>query len=90
MIAIYRDTRGRPLTIHRTYVDKNGDKAPVENPKLMMKPPADMTGGSIQLFDHYDSGSSTRHWEWLKDRERAFCCRSDFNTMLGSQLRMVP
>ncbi|WP_435889512.1 DUF7146 domain-containing protein, partial [Escherichia coli] len=37
MIAIYRDTRGRPLTIHRTYVDKNGDKAPVENPKLMMK-----------------------------------------------------
>lgn len=60
MIAIYRDTRGRPLTIHRTYVDKNGDKAPVENPKLMMKPPADMTGGSIQLFDpHYDSGSST-------------------------------
>lgn len=60
MIAIYRDTRGRPLTIHRTYVDKNGDKAPVENPKLKMKPPADMTGGSIQLFDpHYDSGSST-------------------------------
>lgn len=61
MVAIYRDTRGRPLTLHRTYVEKNGDKAPVENPKLMMKPPADMTGGSIQLFDpHYDAG--TRTW----------------------------
>ncbi|MGV7963787.1 toprim domain-containing protein [Photorhabdus tasmaniensis] len=60
MIAIYRDTRGRPLTIHRTFVEKDGDKANVDNPKLMMKPPADMTGGSIQLFDpHYDSVSCT-------------------------------
>ncbi|TRR49683.1 hypothetical protein DNP44_23950, partial [Salmonella enterica subsp. enterica serovar Panama] len=61
MIAIYRDTRGRPLTIHRTFVELNGDKAHVENPKLMMKPPADMTGGSIQLYDpHFNPG--TRTW----------------------------
>lgn len=61
MIAIYRDTRGRPLTIHRTYLEKDGDKAKVKLPKLMMKPPADMTGGSIQLFDpFYDS--DTRNW----------------------------
>ncbi|MFP1529389.1 hypothetical protein ACLB1R_34820 [Escherichia coli] len=51
-----------------------------------------MTGGSIQLFDpHYDSGSSTWTLGVAEGIENAsFCCRSDFNTMLGSQLRMVP
>ncbi|MCW1829812.1 toprim domain-containing protein [Enterobacter asburiae] len=60
MVAILRDTRGRALTLHRTYVEKSGDKAPVETPKLMMKPPADLLGASIQLFDpHYAKGSKT-------------------------------
>jgi hypothetical protein len=60
MVAILRDTRGRALTLHRTYVEQNGDKANVENPKLMMKPPADLLGASIQLFDpHYAKGSKT-------------------------------
>ncbi|SUY92778.1 MULTISPECIES: toprim domain-containing protein [Buttiauxella] len=62
MIAVYRDNRGRRLTIHRTYLEVNGDKAKVDKPKLMMKPPADMHGGSIQLFEpHYNESTST----WL-------------------------
>ncbi len=60
MVAILRDTRGRALTLHRTYVEESGDKAPVENPKLMMKPPADLLGASIQLFDpHFAKGTKT-------------------------------
>jgi len=55
MPTIFRCAKGRALTIHRTFLDGKGGKANVVNPKLMMKPPYDMSGGSAQLYEpHYD------------------------------------
>ncbi len=36
LVALVRDRRGRPVTIHRTYLTQSGSKAPVPEPKKLM------------------------------------------------------
>lgn len=51
MVATVSDPEGRPVTLHRTYLDESGRKAPVENPRRMMPVPADrqVLGAAIRL-----------------------------------------
>lgn len=57
IIAMVTGKDGEPVTIHRTYLTKDGRKAPVESPKKLMAYPSDrkIVGGCIRLMD----GSST-------------------------------
>lgn len=50
LLGMYFDSKGKPLTLHRIFLNKSGDKkAPVECPKKIMAPPHDMRGGAIRL-----------------------------------------
>lgn len=50
MLAVYRDSEGKPLTLHRTFLKPDGSgKADVSRPKMVMAPPRDMRGGYIVL-----------------------------------------
>lgn len=50
LLAIVRDKDGKPLTLHRTFLSKDGlSKAPVSRPKMLLAPPRDMRGGYILL-----------------------------------------
>lgn len=53
IIAMVSGIQGNPVTIHRTYLTKDGQKAPVESPKKLMSYPKDrkLIGGSIRLVD---------------------------------------
>lgn len=52
IIARVRDPNGTPVTIHRTYLDEEGFKAPVPKAKKLMPAPSNvkLTGCGIQLF----------------------------------------
>ena len=49
MVAMVSDERGNPATLHRTFLTKHGDKAPVEEPRKLM-PGGLPLGSSIRLF----------------------------------------
>ncbi|MFN3958044.1 MAG: toprim domain-containing protein [Tepidimonas ignava] len=51
IIAMVSGAQGNPVTIHRTYLTKDGKKAPVESPKKLMSYPKDrkIVGGAIRL-----------------------------------------
>lgn len=51
LVAMVSDASGNPVTIHRTYLTKNGTKAAVESPKKLMSYPANrkIVGGAIRL-----------------------------------------
>lgn len=51
LVALVTDPNGQPITIHRTFLTKEGSKAPVDKPKKMMPFPSDrsVTGGCIRL-----------------------------------------
>lgn len=51
MVARVRDSRGNPVTIHRTYLDEDGFKANVPSVKKLMPAPStvSLTGCGIQL-----------------------------------------
>lgn len=52
MLAIVRDTQGKPLTLHRTFLANDGNgKADVSRQKMMMAQPRPLNGACIQL-DH--------------------------------------
>jgi len=53
IIAMVSGAQGNPVTIHRTYLTKDGKKAPVESPKKLMAYPKDrkIIGGAIRLVD---------------------------------------
>ena len=49
MVALIRNSEGKPVCLHRTYLD--GDKkADIEKPKKMMPPVETLTGSAIRLF----------------------------------------
>ncbi len=52
MLAVVSDANGRPVTLHRTYLDVNGNKSPVPKPKKLMSPVIEgsVIGGAIRLF----------------------------------------
>jgi putative DNA primase/helicase len=51
MVAMFTDPKGRPVTLHRTYLTISGHKAPVKEPKKLMAYPSDrgMVGGAVRL-----------------------------------------
>jgi phage/plasmid primase-like uncharacterized protein len=51
MVALVVDKNGDPITIHRTFITGNGNKAPVESAKKLMAYPSDreLSGGAIHL-----------------------------------------
>jgi phage/plasmid primase-like uncharacterized protein len=53
IIAMVTGADGRPVTIHRTYLTPDGEKAPVESPKKLMSYPKDrkLIGGAIRLVE---------------------------------------
>lgn len=53
MIALVLDARGLPIALHRTYLDFEGNKAPVADPKKMTMIPEGrhVTGGAIRLVE---------------------------------------
>ena len=48
MLAIYSDAKGKPATIHRTYITADGRKADVDPVRMFMPGPI-ATGGAIRL-----------------------------------------
>lgn len=53
MLAVVRSPTGRPVALHRTYVTSDGEKAPVPNPKKILKV-HDLTGSAVRLFPPQD------------------------------------
>lgn len=51
LVAMVESVTGQPITLHRTYLSKDGNKAPVDEPKKTMMYPStrSMTGGAIRL-----------------------------------------
>lgn len=53
MVAMFVGTDGKPISIHRTYLD--GDKkANLKSPKKIMPAAGAMVGGAVRLFDQVD------------------------------------
>jgi hypothetical protein len=50
MVARVAGPDGRPLTLHRTYLTRDGSKAPVAEPRKLMVAPGTLSGGAIRLF----------------------------------------
>jgi len=53
IVAMVSGAQGGPVTIHRTYLTRDGQKASVESPKKLMSYPQDrkIVGGGIRLVD---------------------------------------
>lgn len=51
MVARAVDAANRPITLHRTYLTAQGDKAPLEDPKKQMKGIRKLDGAAIRLVD---------------------------------------
>lgn len=49
VVAVIRGSGYVPVTLHRTYLDAEGRKAPVPSPKKLMPSPREVTGGFIAL-----------------------------------------
>lgn len=50
MVAMFQGPDGKPITIHRTYLDGN-KKAEIKKPKKIMPTCGPMNGGAVRLFD---------------------------------------
>ena len=54
MVAKVRNAQGRPVSIHRTYLNGTG-KAPIKSPKKMMPRTEPLAGAAIRLFKTDDT-----------------------------------
>jgi putative DNA primase/helicase len=55
MCAVVRNAEGKPLTLHRTFLNNDGTgKADVLKQKMMMKQPSSLTGAYIQIDQPID------------------------------------
>lgn len=50
MLAVFTGADGVAVTMHRTYLDADGVKLPVESPKKILPALKKMTGGAVRLF----------------------------------------
>ncbi len=55
MVAMVHDADGKPVTLHRTYITRDGAKAPFKKVKLLHPYPTQdqLSGGAIHLLDPY-------------------------------------
>jgi putative DNA primase/helicase len=49
IVTMVCDSKGRPSTVHRTYITSNGTKAPVQSPKKIMQHCAEDLFGAMRL-----------------------------------------
>lgn len=49
MVGLVRNSQSYPASLHVTYLDLEGNKAPVDNPRKQMTPIIDWKGGAIRL-----------------------------------------
>jgi putative DNA primase/helicase len=54
MLATYMLPEGLAITIHRTFLTPDGEKAKIESPKKILPALKKMTGGAIRLFEPKD------------------------------------
>jgi len=84
IIATVRDVTGRLVTLHRTYLAKDGDgKAHVSSPKKLMRPPTGtVTGCAVRLYPatnevlHIAEGAETALAVYVAIREPVWSCIS--------------
>lgn len=50
LVAKVSDADGRPVSLHRIYLDRAGHKAPVAHPKKMMPAIGTLCGGAVRLY----------------------------------------
>jgi putative DNA primase/helicase len=51
MLSLIQDADGKPVSLHRTYLDNNGEKAKVEEVRKLMRAAADkLAGSAVRLF----------------------------------------
>lgn len=51
MLAIFRNASGEPISLHITYLTKDGKKADLPVTRKIMPPKEPLAGGAIRLFD---------------------------------------
>ena len=54
MLAVLSDASGQFVSIHRTYLEGN-QKAPIENPKMLMTPKGTVNGSAVRLWPATDT-----------------------------------
>lgn len=50
MLAVFTGADGVAVTMHRTYLDAEGEKLPIESPKKILPALKKMSGGAVRLF----------------------------------------
>jgi len=50
MVALVTGQSGKPVSVHRTYLDTQGNKAAIANPRKMMPHAGDLKGSAIRLL----------------------------------------
>ena len=59
LLGSMTDVNGERVTIHRTFLDNNGHKANVSQPKMLMPPPRYIGGCSIKIDEPVSNGTDT-------------------------------
>jgi putative DNA primase/helicase len=54
ILALLKDVTGKAVTLHRTFI-QDGDKAPVDTPRMMMTPTTTVTGACARLYPADDA-----------------------------------
>jgi len=54
MLAVVQMPDGKAATLHRTFLTKTAEKAPVSKPKKLMPGICKLRGGAVRLFEHAD------------------------------------
>lgn len=83
MIGLVTNLEGKVITLHRTFLTQNGEKAPYANPKKLMSPavPGSLRGCSIKLGEPTDQlclteGIETALAVWLSTDIPTWACIS--------------
>ena len=50
MLSLFHSPDNKALTMHRTYLDADGNKLGIDKPKKILPPLQKMTGGAVRLF----------------------------------------
>jgi len=54
MLALFQLPDGTAVTMHRTYLNKDGNKLQIQSPKKVLPALKPMAGGAVRLFDSLD------------------------------------
>ena len=83
MLTIFSDPNGTAITIHRTFLDENGAKLEIEQPKTILPALGKMSGGAARLFSHKG------HLGIAEGVETAIACTERFGVPTWAALTAV-